>query len=202
MNRTAPGVFLLFLSFSTALRAQDPEPDQIAWQPSLAGALEIAKREHRPLLVAVNMDAESASERIVREQYKNPRFVASTRRCVCVIGSIFRHNPRDFDDSGRRIPCPRLGCVTCGEHIELESVLFDQFLGGERIAPRHALIDADGNKVFDLSLLFDLRDLERQLEEAVADQPLPPPVPTFASSPAEGWRVLFRRALRAAGDDA
>ena len=117
---------------------------QILWQRSLDDALAIAKVENRPLLVAVNMDGESACERIVRERYRDPAFVAATRRFVCVIASAFRHAPRDHDDEGRRIPCPRLGQVTCGEHIALEPILFDRYLGGERIAPRHALILPDG----------------------------------------------------------
>src|SRR5262245_11738025 len=88
--------------------AADEVAPQIAWQPDLDVATAIAKDEGRPLLLAFNMDGESASERIVREQYREPEFVAAANRCVCVIGSVYRHNPRDFDDQGRRILCPRL----------------------------------------------------------------------------------------------
>src|SRR5258707_296022 len=71
---------------------------QILWQRSLDDALAIAQAEGRPLLVAVNMDGESASDRIVRERYRDPAFVAATRRFVCVIASAFRHAPRDHDE--------------------------------------------------------------------------------------------------------
>jgi tetratricopeptide (TPR) repeat protein len=145
---------------------------QVLWQRSLDDALAIQAQEHRPILIAVNMDGESASERIVRERYRDPAWVASTRRFVCLTASAFRHSARDSDEQGRRIPCPRLGEVTCGEHIALEPLLFDKYLGGERIAPRHALILESGEKVFDLTLLFDLREVDRALEGA---QHLAPP---------------------------
>src|SRR6185503_20837320 len=80
------------------------------------------------------------------------------------VASVFRHNPRDHDEAGRRIPCPRLGECTCGEHMALEPALFERFLSdGERVAPRHALILPDGTKAWDVSLAFDLRDIDREL---------------------------------------
>ena len=156
-----------------ARRAEDLSR-QILWQRSLDDALALCKATGRPLFVALNMDGESASERIPRENYRDPKFVALTRSFVCVVGSVFRHNLRDHDEQGRRIPCPRLGAVTCGEHIALEPQLFDQYLGGERIAPRHALILPDGTKRFDEFLLYDLRDLDTILRDA---QPKGDPAP-------------------------
>src|SRR5882672_8314874 len=85
---------------------------QILWQRSLEDALAISKAEQRPLLIAINADGESASERIVRQRYHDTAFVASTRSFVCVAASFFRHTPRDYDEQGRRIPCPRFGEVT------------------------------------------------------------------------------------------
>ena len=53
---------------------------------------------------------------------------------MCLGASVFRHNVRDHDDEGRRIPCPRFGCITCGEHMALEPVLFEKYLAAsERI---------------------------------------------------------------------
>jgi len=153
-----------------AAPASAADPHQIDWQRSLDDALALAAAEHRPLLIAVNMDGESASDRIVRENYRDPAFVAASRRCVCVVASVFRHNPRDHDDQGRRIACPRLGCVTCGEHMAMEPLLFEKLLAdGERVAPRHAVVLPDGKKVFDLSLNFDLRDIDRALVAATND---------------------------------
>ena len=133
-----------------SLPTQDPShprPDSrtVHWQRSLADAEALAKQHGRPLLVVLNMDGESASDRVFYENYRDPAFVASTRRCVCVVGSVFRHNAVDHDAQGRRIDCPRFPGITCGEHIALEPQLFDKHLAdGERVAPRHALVRSDG----------------------------------------------------------
>ncbi len=136
------------------------------WQRSLEDALRLCAAYDRPLFLAVNMDGESASERIVVERYRDPRWVASTRPFVCLIASAFRHASVDRDERGQRVPCPRLGEITCGEHIDLERAIFGRYLGGERIAPRHAVILRDGQKSFDLFQLFDLAELDRALAEA------------------------------------
>ena len=143
---------------------------RIEWQRTLEDAEILARTEHRPLFIAVNMDGESASDRIWRENYRDPVFVAAANCCVCVAASVFRHNPRDHDERGNRIPCPRFGCVTCGEHMAMEPKLFEKLLAdGERVAPRHALVMPDGKKVFDLSLCFDLHDIDRALFAATKD---------------------------------
>jgi len=158
-----------------------PDATQIHWQRTLEDASAQAARDGRPLLVVINADGESASERIVTERYRDPAFVAHTRSFHCVVGSYFRHNPRDFDAQGRRVPCPRLGEVTCGEHMALEPVLHERYLLGEhievddgvvqRISPRHALVLPDGSKEWDLYLLFDFRALDARLAQAAARWP-------------------------------
>ncbi|HTF88281.1 MAG TPA: hypothetical protein VK843_07705 [Planctomycetota bacterium] len=148
------------------LSAPVPIERQILWQRSLEDALAISAAEKRPILVAVNMDGESASENIVRERYRDPKFVALTRRFVCLGASAFRHGERDHSYDGHRLVSPRLGEITSGEAIALEPILFDKYLGGERIAPRHALILLDGKKVFDHFQLFDLRELDKALADA------------------------------------
>lgn len=178
-----------------------PAERQIHWQRSLEDALSISSAEQRPLFIAINFDGESASDRIVIERYRDPRFVAWTRRAACLVASVARHNPRDYDAEGRRIPCPRLGEVTCGEHIALEPLVFERFLGGERVSPRHALVQPDGTKTFDLFLLFDLADLDRELAQGAEAAP-PPLAPV--SLPAvlakkkrqdrlQQWRLLARQ---------
>lgn len=145
------------------------ERPQILWQRSLDDALAISNEQHRPLFVVINVDGESASDRIVTERYRDPNFVEVTRSFTCVVASISRHNPRDYDERGRRIPCPRLGEVTCAEHIALEPILFDRFLGGARIAPRHALIQPDKTKSFDLFEQWDWTALDQATREAAED---------------------------------
>ncbi len=159
--------FLLVMSASATPQAgSSKSPPQIRWERTLEDALATQGVTSKPILVAVNMDGETASEQIVRDRYRNPEFVAWTDRFICLVASVFRHTPRDYDDKGQRIVCPRLGEVTCGEHIALEPILYDKYLGTKRISPRHAVIQLDGAKTFDLYELFDLRELDRQLSEA------------------------------------
>jgi tetratricopeptide (TPR) repeat protein len=165
-----------------AREAAAPRPDSpagtdrlVRWQRRLDDALAIAAAERRPIFLAINADGESASERIVRERYHDPAFVALTRPFVCLVASPNRHSPRDHESDGTRIQCPRFGEVTCGEHIALEPVVFDRYLGGERISPRHALVLPTGEKVFDLALIWDLREVDRSLAEAAAKAPPPGP---------------------------
>lgn len=174
-----------------------PERPQILWQRSLDDALAQSGAEGRPLFIAINYDGESASDRIVKERYADPDFVRMTRSFVCVVASVARHNPRDYDDHGRRIPCPRLGEVTCGEHIALEPLLFDRYLGGSRISPRHALIQADKTKSFDLFEQWDWDELDARMREysALAPEVVPPHVWT---NPLEAKKSKDRQAqLRA-----
>jgi hypothetical protein len=162
---------------------------QIDWQRSFDDALALARAQGRALLLVLNMDGESASDRIVVERYRDPAFVAGTRPFVCLVGSAFRHAPRDRDEKGRRVTCPRLGQITCGEHQALEEILFERMLGGERVAPRHALVELDGRKRFDLFLLFDLRQLDSALREAAASAP---PALEAKRTEAVSWSELAR----------
>jgi hypothetical protein len=67
--------------------------------------------------------------------------------------------------------------------MALEPQLFERyFLDGERVAPRHALVLPGGHVAFDLSLCFDLKDVDQALAEAVANfEPL-----SFAAAPTCG----------------
>lgn len=172
-------------------------PRQVLWQRSLEDALALAEARGLPILVAVNMDGESASDRIVHEEYRDPAFVAATRGCVCLVASVFRHNALDHDALGRRIPCPRLGEVTCGEHVALEPLLYERFLAdGERVAPRHALILPSGEKAWDLSLCFDLRDVDRALIASIGASVGAAPAraaPDSAADSGGSWTALAAR---------
>lgn len=192
---------LLAAPLAFVLPAQEPgaaaaaDARQIHWQRSLDDALTLQRATGRPLLIALNMDGESASDRIVAEDYRDAAFVHLTRDCICVVASVFRHNARDHDDEGRRIPCPRLGEITCGEHMELEPVLFESYLSdGERIAPRHALVWPDGRKQFDIALTYDLADIGRALRPAVAAVAALRADPTgSAAAAAATWSALAAR---------
>ncbi len=192
-----------------------PEARQVDWQRSLEDALELSRTLERPLLVAINADGESASERIVRERYRDPEWVAQTRSFVCVVASVFRHSPRDHADNGERIPCPRFGEVTCAEHIALEPATHARWLAGkvielfgettERISPRHVLVSPQGEVLFDRYLLFELSELDAELARwATRLPPRPCPDPRAwdgagSFDPSARARLATENAL-AAGD--
>jgi tetratricopeptide (TPR) repeat protein len=93
-----------------------------------------------------------------------------------VIASVYRHNPRDYDENGQRILCPRFGSVTCGEHIAIEPQLFGEFFDGRRIAPRHIGVELDRSETYDVYYAFDTDSVFQAIREGVADRPEPPPV--------------------------
>lgn len=150
-------------------------PPLIRWQRTLADALALAKLKKLPLLVVANQDGETACESLVRNRYRNKSFAKLANRYVAVIGSTNRHNPRDYDDLGRRIPCPRFGCVTCGEHIAIEPELYANYFKGQRVAPRHIGIDTKGKERFDRYLDSGLGRIDQSLREN-ADQNAGQPV--------------------------
>lgn len=161
---------------------------RVHWQRSVEDAQELARRTGRPLLLALNMDGESASDRIWHENYRDPRFVELTRRCVCVGASVFRHNATDHDEHGRRIPCPRFAGLVCGEHVALEPELFRVWFQDEnRVAPRHVLVRPDGTVAFDLSLMFDLQDIDRAIAAEVDG------LGPWCELPGQDWAELARR---------
>lgn len=210
-------LFAVALTASTVL-AQAPQYSderQVFWQRTLDDALELSHASGRPLLIAINADGESASELIVRERYRDPAWVAHTRSFVCVIASYFRHTPRDYADDESRIHCPRFGEVTCSEHMELEPATHRRYLEGvtielfgevtDRISPRHVLVSPAGEVIFDRYLLFDLVELDRELEQFSARFPAGAPTPTRAWSgrgpfdPSARARLATEDALHAGG---
>lgn len=141
------------------------KPPLVRWQRTLADAEAEAKASGRPLLLCVNMNFEPASERLAHDRYTSAEFAALTEGFVCAIASPDRHTPRDHDEHGRRVPCPRFGCVTCGEHIAIEPEMFAKYFKGNRVAPRHMGVTADGRELFDIFLTNDLARIDAALRE-------------------------------------
>jgi hypothetical protein len=158
------------------------KPPLIQWQRNLDDALAVSKATGRPLLVCVNMDGEAASENYAGARYRDPEFAKWANAYVPLMVSVDRHNARDYDDSGRRIPCPRFGRVTCGEHIDLEPIAYDKFFNSQRVAPRHIGVATDGKILFDCFLNFDVSPVVKALKDHAA-----------AAPPAAGDRSLEER---------
>jgi tetratricopeptide (TPR) repeat protein len=150
-------------------------PCLVKWQRTWEDALAVSKETGKPILVCVNMDGEIASEHYAGVRYRQPEIAKLYEPYVCVVASVYRHNPRDYDDEGHRIPCPRFGGVTCGEHIAIEPLLYEKYFDGKRIAPRHVMVGGDGKEVFDVYYANDTASVFKTIEDGVAGRPAPPP---------------------------
>ena len=148
-------------------------PCLIRWQRNFADAEELARRTGRPLLICVNMDGEIASEHYAGIRYRDPAIAALYAPYVTVIASVYRHNPRDHNEYGERILCPRFGSVTCGEHIAIEPGLFETFFDGTRVAPRHVAVELDGGESFDIFYALDTQSVFGAIEERIMRDPPP-----------------------------
>ncbi len=150
------------------------KPVLITWQRTWEDAVAVSKETGRPILVCINMDGEIASEHYAGVRYREPGIAALYEPYVCVIASVYRHTPRDYDDEGNRIPCPRFGGVTCGEHIDMESVVFEKFCDGQRVAPRHIMVELDGKETYDVYYRNDTASVFQTITEGIANRPAPP----------------------------
>ena len=151
------------------------KPCLIQWQRTWDDAVRLSKETGKPILVCVNMDGEIASEHYAGVRYRQPDITKLYAPYVTVIASTYRHAPRDYDDQGRRIPCPRFGTVTCGEHIAIEPLLFEKFMDGRRIAPRHIMVELDGKETYDVFYAWDTDSVFKSIGDGIANRPPVPP---------------------------
>jgi tetratricopeptide (TPR) repeat protein len=159
--------------------AEDWEkPVLITFQRTWDDAVAVAKETGRAILVCINMDGEIASEHYAGVRYRQPEIAALYEPYVAVIASVYRHNPRDHDDQGRRILCPRFGSVTCGEHIAIEPGIYEKFCDGQRIAPRHIMVELDGKETYDVFYANDTASVFQAIKDGIANRAAPatPPV--------------------------
>jgi len=150
-------------------------PCLVTWQRTFEDALAVSKESERPILICVNMDGEIASEHYAGIRYRQPDIAALYEPYVCVIASVYRHSPRDFDEDGQRIPCPRFGTVTCGEHIAIEPGLFEGFFEDQRVAPRHIMVELDAAEVYDVYYALDTASVFETIKKGIAEREIVPP---------------------------
>lgn len=153
------------------------KPPRMRWQRSMADADALAKATGQPLLLCVNMNFEPACEIMAHERYTDPAFAKLAEGFVALIACPDRHNPKDYDEQGRRIPCPRFGCVTCGEHIAVEPEMFTRFFNNRRVAPRHVGAMPDGKNLFDIFLTNELSVIDAALAKSGKARPADVRVP-------------------------
>ncbi|MDZ4771734.1 MAG: hypothetical protein SGI72_01230 [Planctomycetota bacterium] len=152
------------------------KPCSIPWQRSWEDALIVAKESKKAILVCINMDGEIASEHYAGVRYRDPAIVKLYEAYIPVIASVYRHTPRDHDEEGNRIPCPRFGTVTCGEHITIEPILFEKFMEGKRISPRHIGVEVEeaNAEMYDVYYAWDTDTIFNNLKEGVANRKYTP----------------------------
>ncbi|MEM8884956.1 MAG: hypothetical protein AAGD14_12865 [Planctomycetota bacterium] len=152
------------------------KPVLITFQRTWKDALEVSKATGRAILICINMDGEIASEHYAGIRYRQKEVAKLYEPYVCVIASTYRHNPRDYDDDGNRILCPRFGSVTCGEHIWIEPIIYEKFCEGQRVAPRHICIDLEGNEVYDVFYKNDTASVFDAIRDQVPESTRKAPV--------------------------
>jgi len=150
-------------------------PCPIPWQRSFEDAIRVARATDRPILVAVNMDGEIASQHWAGVLYRRPEVAKLLEPYVCVLASVYRHTPRDYDEEGRRVECPRFGTVTCGEHVAAETALYERYFDGRRIAPRHIVLDLELREVYDVYFSWDTATVLTTYRTGI--EGFPPPKP-------------------------
>lgn len=150
-------------------------PVLITFQRNWEDALAVSKETGKPILICVNMDGEIASEHYAGIRYRQPEITTLYEPYVNVIASVYRHSPRDYDENGERILCPRFGSVTCGEHITIEPILYDKFFDGKRIAPRHVMVELDGKESYDIYYAFDTASVFKAIGDGIDKRDITPP---------------------------
>jgi len=171
------------------------KPCLITWQRTWDDALTVARETGKPILICVNMDGEIASEHYAGVRYRQPDIAKLYEPYVTVMASVYRHTPHDHDDEGNRIPCPRFGGVTCGEHIAIEPILFEQFFDGQRVAPRHIMYELSGGEQYDVYYAFDTQSVFAAVEEGIVNrEPVEPEIN-------RGDRSLLERVASRATED-
>ncbi len=162
------------------------KPCLVTWQRTWEDAVAVSRETKRPILICVNMDGEIASEHYAGVRYRQPDIAALYEPYVCVIASVYRHAPRDSDEHGERVVCPRFGTVTCGEHIAIEPGLYEKYFDGQRVAPRHIAIELDGAETYDVYYAWDTDSVFAAIRKGIADRPPIPPV-------VRGDRTIYER---------
>ena len=146
------------------------KPCLLTFQRTWEDALEVSRETRKAILICVNMDGEPASEHYAGKRYRDPAVAKLYEPYVCVVASVYRHADRDFDDEGNRVPCPRFGGVTCGEHIAIEPLLYEKYFDGKRIAPRHICIETDGTETYDVFYANDVGSVLTTLKDQIAER--------------------------------
>lgn len=133
----------------------------IEWRTHFDSAFEEARTRDVPVLIAFNMDNESACLSILRTHYQDPEVVALSQKMVCLVGSTSLH------DSGET-PCRRFKSLRCVEHRDVEIRARETYIRRPvAVAPQHLICSPDGRLLSRREYMLPKRDLARMMDGAI-----------------------------------
>ena len=145
------------------------EEAQIKWVGDWGEAFRVAGKTGKPVMICINSkDGEQANERAATGIYRDPWFVALSRRFVMVVVSTREHAADGT--------CPRFGSVTCSQHLDcwkdLRAAHGEEFLlpgtAAEMISPQHAWFAPDGTLLRRKEYELSRKELLKRMRAALA----------------------------------
>jgi hypothetical protein len=125
-------------------------PPGIAWQAEFETALDLAKKENKPIMVAFVMIDEPANDEIMRHHFKNPEIIAESRKFVCMVGCRGMKEAEEgirVDGTKGRVSV-QLGSADPAEIERVEACARAAFVGTHSIsAPQFIFLAPDGERV-------------------------------------------------------
>jgi hypothetical protein len=131
--------------------------DGIVWETKLEAAQARVKEENKVLFLAVNMDGERASERMVDKVYKDKSIVALAGATLNLVASTAEHAPLDRT-------CPKFPGLHCLDHRRVDSAARDAILKpdaqGFVVAPQQVFLAPDGKVILSVPYEVTVPELE------------------------------------------
>jgi hypothetical protein len=135
----------------------------VSWEPALAAAMERAKTEGRIVMVAMNMDDERDSDRMLKSHYADPVVVALSKQMVNVFCSDDQHK--------KTAVCPRCKQNACSSHrnngFNVRRMFFGQEGHDPVRAPQHLFLTPDGKVFSSATGRVAVGELEWMIREAM-----------------------------------
>ncbi|MDP6990771.1 MAG: HEAT repeat domain-containing protein [Planctomycetota bacterium] len=170
---------------------------EIVWRSDHALVMERARAEGRVVFVAVDCDDEARCERFVKEVYSDRGVCSLAERTLNLVGSGELHRKGNGE-------CPRLGSVSCRDHLRALAALRESHLGvndiGTVAAPQHLWLGPTGDVLLCAPFELTVEEVAWCFVTALrkADPKLELEMPEDARAPK---RLLFGRAFTSQGGD-
>ena len=133
----------------------------IKWSRDLNATLARARKENRPILIAINaLDTERGNEVMRLRGYRDKRLVQALRPMLCLVA-----NPNNHDRGGT---CSRYGSTDCKTHRDVLTYALRRWSNaGDIISPQHMILAPDGTLLWRKEFLIPAATLQRECELAL-----------------------------------